>query len=586
MASRIPPCPDDRSINDWRPIEVICIGAGMCGIAVGCLFPQHIPNLKLTIYEKNTDVGGTWFENHYPGLRPDLTPHVYQYTFASNPNWTRFYPPGPEFEEYLRTVARKYEVYKHVEFSHRFLSAEWFEDDAQWEVTVKRLDDGTTFKDRADILIKCTGFVNDWRWPKVPGREKFKGTMLHTANWDDNFDPEDKTVAVLGYGSTGVQITPAIQPIVKQLDHYVRGKVWVPPGGGTNTEELIERNAHMNFDHDLGERHKFSENPETYLQFRKKQESYCNNVQKIFFKDTEAQLNFTAFLDQNLKETTKKKPWLYETLKPDYPPGCRRLVMGQGWLECMQKDNANIIPKDVREFTEAGIIDEDGVERSYDAIICATGFDSKLDSNTTPIIGRNSTPLSMVWKDRPTAYMGIQPEQMPNLFLMFGPNSAPFAGSIVHTFEACAHYIIKCVKKIQREYIKSMVCKPLALKSWIKHVDRHMGKTVMSASCVTWFKRNEPNGPVVTLWPGSAMHGYFGWENPRFEDFEYTSWLPEDDPFGWIGNGNTLEEKTGEGDTTLYMDYTDVSKVLHVSTTDYPAPGRLQSALTNGLHPN
>tara|TARA_R110002003_G_scaffold1993_8_gene23836 strand:+ start:3773 stop:4159 length:387 start_codon:yes stop_codon:yes gene_type:complete len=101
-------------------------------------------------------------------------------------------------------------------------------------------------KDRADILVKATGFVNDWRWPNVPGRDKFKGKMLHTAQWDDDFDPTGKNVAVIGYGSTGVQITPAIQPIVKHLDHYVRGKVWVPPGGGTNMEELVERKAHIN----------------------------------------------------------------------------------------------------------------------------------------------------------------------------------------------------------------------------------------------------------------------------------------------------------------------------------------------------
>lgn len=106
-----------------------------------------------------------------------------------------------------------------------------------------------TITDRAEIMIKATGLVNDWRWPNVPGREKFKGTMLHTANWDDNFDPSGKKVAVLGYGSTGVQITPAIQPLVKELDHYVRGKVWVPPGGGTNMEELIERGAHNNCKH-------------------------------------------------------------------------------------------------------------------------------------------------------------------------------------------------------------------------------------------------------------------------------------------------------------------------------------------------
>jgi len=360
MASRVPKNPDERPIDDYRPIKVICIGAGMNGIAVGALLPQHIPNLELTIYEKNPEVGGTWYENHYPGLRPDLTPHVYQYTFASNPNWTRFYPPGAEFEEYLKAVAAKFKVYDNTKFSHKFIKAEWFEEDGQWEVHVQRLSDNEIIVDRAEFLIKATGLVNEWQWPHIPGREKFKGTMLHTANWDDNFDPTGLKVAVLGYGSTGVQITPAIQPIVKQLDHYVRGKVWVPPGGGTNTEELIERGVENNFDHDLAERKYFSENPKAYLQFRRKQEAYCNNVQKIFFRDTEASVEFTKFLDSNLKESTRKKPWLYEALKPDYPPGCRRLIMGQIWLEKMQEPNANIISRDVVEFTEKGLIDSEG----------------------------------------------------------------------------------------------------------------------------------------------------------------------------------------------------------------------------------
>lgn len=129
-------------------------------------------------------------------------------------------------------------------------------------------------------------------------------------------------------------------------------------------------------DHDLAERKFFNENPKAYLEFRKKQEAYCNNVQKIFFKDSEAQKQFTTFLDANLKESTKQKPWLYDTLKPNYPPGCRRLIMGQAWLECMQESNANLIPTDVVQFTEKGLIDSDGVERDYDAIICATGFDA------------------------------------------------------------------------------------------------------------------------------------------------------------------------------------------------------------------
>jgi cation diffusion facilitator CzcD-associated flavoprotein CzcO len=564
MAPRVPPNPDTLAIDDYRPMKVICIGAGMSGILVGSTFPQKIPNLELVIYEKNTDVGGTWFENHYPGLRPDLTPHTYQYSFASNPNWSRFYPPGPEFEEYLREVSRKYDVYKNTKFGHRFQSAKWHQDLGQWEVQVLRLSDNTVIKDFAEVLIKATGFVNDWRWPDVPGREEFQGKMLHTANWDDNFDPTGKTVAVLGYGSTGVQVTPAIQPIVKKLDHYVRGKTWVPPGGGTCGEELLERKAHINFDHGLEERRNYVENPLVYLEYRKKMEFYTNSVQKFFFLGSPALDFFTQMIDQNMIETTKSKPELYKMLKPDYPPGCRRLIMGQGWLECLTQPNANLIPKDVKRFTKTGIEDVDGVHREYDAIICATGFDHNHDTRDTPFIGKDGTLLSDVWNPDPTAYFGVNPDKMPNLFLMFGPNSAPFSGSIVHTFEASAAYIVKCVKKLQQEYLKSMVCKPQALKNWVKHVDRHMNKTTFSSNCVTWFKRNDPKGRVITSWPGSAMNMYKGTDNPRFEDFEYESWLPEDDTMAWLGNGNTVAELSDDIASTNYIDYTDVSKILLV----------------------
>lgn len=564
MSARVPANPLERCIDEYRPMKVICIGAGMCGITVGCMFPEKIPNLELVIYEKNNDVGGTWLENHYPGLRPDLTPHVYQYTFASNPNWSRFYPPGPEFEDYLRAVARKYNVYQKTKFGHRFQSAKWHEDLGQWEVIVLRENDNTVIHDFAEVLIKATGFVNDWRWPNVPGREDYQGTMLHTANWDDNFDPTGKNVAVLGYGSTGVQVTPAIQPIVKHLDHYVRGKVWVPPGGGTCMEELIERGVSQNFDYTLDERKRFTENPQEYLAYRKKMEMYCNRVQRFAFTGTPELEVFTALLDANMRKTTEAKPELYDILKPDYPPGCRRLIMGQGWLECLTKPNTTLIPKDVRRFTKTGIEDVDGIHREYDAIICATGFDINLDNRNTPYIGKDGITLAEVWDPDPVAYFSISPEKMPNLFLMFGPNSAPFAGSIVHVFEAAAGYIIKCIQKMQREYIKSMVVKPAALQAWIKHVDYHMSRTTLSASCVTWFKRGKPNGRVITSWPGSAMHGYHGWENPRFEDFEYESWLHEDDPLSYLGNGQTVAEKTDIGDTTGYMNFEDVEKVIIV----------------------
>jgi cation diffusion facilitator CzcD-associated flavoprotein CzcO len=186
-------------------------------------------------------------------------------------------------------------------------------------------------------------------------------------------------------------------------------------------------------DHDLGERKLFTENPQLYLDFRKKQEAYCNNVQRIFFKDSEAQKQFTLFLDANLKETTKPKPWLYDVLRPNYAPGCRRLIMGQAWLECMQEDNANLIPKNVKEFTENGIIDEDGVERNYDAIICATGFDTSVLSLVLPSLYVLMLPQPLGqqrhtfhWKKRNSSFRSMGPRSSGLLWGQSRTDAEPF----------------------------------------------------------------------------------------------------------------------------------------------------------------
>jgi len=194
--------------------------------------------------------------------------------------------------------------------------------------------------------------------------------------------------------------------------------------------------------------------------------------------------------------------------------------------------------------------------------------------------------------------MSINPPKMPNMFVMFGPNSAPASASIIHTFEGAAHYIIKAIKKIQREYIKSMVCKPQALQNWLRHVDWQHSTTVLTANCRTWFKRNKADGRVITSFPGSALASYRAWENPRWEDYEYVSWLPEDNNMSWLGNGFTHAERSMDWtNTTDYMDWEDESNVLLVDNPVFTSPklheqiyhyaevdpGILDASRTNGV---
>lgn len=232
----------DKAIDDTRPVRVICIGAGFSGVCAAIRLPQRIPNLDLVVYEKNSDVGGTWFENHYPGIMCDIPSAAYQFTFASWSQWTEFYSGGREIEEYLKWVSRRFGVYRYVKMRHRVEGATWREDSATWEVKVTDLATGTTFTDTCDFLLSATGILNAWEWPVIPGLWDFKGRVLHSADWDDSADMRDKRIALIGGGSSGIQILPSLQPVAKNIDHYNRSQMWIAHGGFA-AEEAFKRNA-------------------------------------------------------------------------------------------------------------------------------------------------------------------------------------------------------------------------------------------------------------------------------------------------------------------------------------------------------
>ncbi len=166
----------------------------------------------------------------YPGVACDIPSHAYQFTFESWTQWTEFYSSGREIKEYLQRVARKYGVYKYLKTRHQVVGAAWQEDKAIWSVQVRNLESGEVFTDTCDFLVVATGILNDWRWPGIPGLNEFQGKLLHSANWDDSYDMTDNNIALIGGGSSSIQILPTLQPIAKRIDHYNRSKMWIASG--------------------------------------------------------------------------------------------------------------------------------------------------------------------------------------------------------------------------------------------------------------------------------------------------------------------------------------------------------------------
>lgn len=302
--------------------------------------------------------------------------------------------------------------------------------------------------------------------------------------------------------------------------------------------------------------------PEEYHAWRHKIEKSVNGAALITLFGSTTQQNFQKINQDAMREKLAKKPEIMEAMEPKWPPGCRRLTPGPGYLEALVEDNVNFLSTKIKRFTPGGLETVDGKERKVDLVICATGFDTSL-KQVIPIKGRGGIDLNDVWDPYPESYFGIFVPHMPNMLRFVGPNGAPGTGGFVHLIECACEYMIKAVQKVQREYIKSITVKPEAMAMLTKHIDKYFTKTIYTQPCKSWMKRGKEDGRVITLWPGSAIHAVIAFDNPRWEDFDYT-YLPETEynHFSWLGKGLALAQERDEV-TTEYLDLVDKPPVIN-----------------------
>jgi cation diffusion facilitator CzcD-associated flavoprotein CzcO len=336
--------------------------------------------------------------------------------------------------------------------------------------------------------------------PDYPGIQEFEGHLRHSSNWDPSFDPTGKTIAVIGNGASGIQVTTPLQKVAKHLDHYARSPTWIAPSFGQ--EKRSETPVYFS-----EERKKSFEDPKTYYNFRKPLESqfWCN-FHRIFNGskgNNEAKVAFK----QSMTTQLEKKPEILAAILPDFEPFCRRPTPGPGYLAAISADNVSYITTPIERFTKTGIVTVDGVERSVDAVICATGANRDW-APPFPIIA-NGIDLHEAWQPdgkykSPYAYFGIAPPLFPNLLFSTGPNSFGLSGTYPFTLETVATYIAKVLRKIQTQGIKTIVVSESAAADFIEYVDKFFEKTVLSGNCSSWYNGEALNFTVYILL--SLMH--------------------------------------------------------------------------------
>lgn len=398
-------------------------------------------------------------------------------------------------------------------------------------------------------VLSLTFDFSSWRWPRIPGIEDFQGKLLHSADWDTSYDWTDKSIAVIGIGSSGVQILPQVAKDAKHVDFFVRSSTWITPGPGALEPTAEEPEMDEKYNYTPQELQKFQEDPEYLRKHRrvlaeKRIESF---KRQMAGPDAQAKLDalFRAKMLERLGDSEKAKA-IAKWLIPDFPAGCRRLTPGPGFLEALIRENVDSQWDNLKRITATGIQLKDGRHLELDAIFCATGFDTSFQPRF-PIIGRDGIELSQKWSENdPEAYFGTAVPDFPNYFSFIGPNSPVSNGSLVQAIQMTGVYIYNLINKIQTQDIKSLEVSEVATREYNDYIQAWLAKTVWTAPCRSWYKRGTSDGKVVGLYAGSCYHWAEALREPRWEDFlvRYRQ-RPGENRFSWLGNGFTVRETEG-----------------------------------------
>lgn len=407
----------EHPVDHHRELKVAVIGGGLSGITAGILLPKKVPNINLTIIEKNSELGGTWLENSYPGVRCDVPAHVYQSTFEPNTQWSEVFAQGPEILSYWQSVAKKHDIYSKTRFGSRVTGAYWDEAKSQWRVNISDTKTLQQTDEYYDFVIPAIGHFNEWKLPDYPGISTFKGHLRHSSNWDTTFDPIEKRVAVIGNGASGVQVVPNLQPKVKHLDHYARSPTWIAGAFAGTLERQLEPTPYS------AEQLESFQDPAKYHEFRKKLESTFWRRYETQLKGTKESAQVITDFRNLMAKRLEAKPELLEQIVPDFSPHCRRLTPGPGYLEALTKDNVSFIRTPIEKITEDGIVTTDGIHRPVDAIICSTGANVDF-APPFPIVA-GDVDLSQAWRPEglygfPYTYLGVATPGFSNLLFLHG----------------------------------------------------------------------------------------------------------------------------------------------------------------------
>lgn len=521
---------------------------------------KFLKDYALVCYEKNDQIGGTWYENRYPGCACDIPAHTYTFPWFPNPDWSGYYSYSDEIQEYFSRFARTYGVEKYAVLNTEVTACTW--DGNKWTVQLRRKD-GSTFYDSCDVLVNGTGILNKWKWPNIEGLQDFNGIVAHSANWPKDLSWHNKRVAVIGTGSSSIQMVPKLAATAKDVTVFMRNQTYIGPqiGSGISNkaadDNAMDPEAAGKHIYTQKEKDKFRNDPAYHLDYRRAIERAVVGGFRAFYRGSEANLQAKAVMQKSMAEKIGPgNEELKKHLIPDWSPGCRRLTPGEGYLEALTQANVKPIFEEITKVTRTGIVTKNGVEHEADIIACATGFNIQFLPHFT-ITGINGVVMQ---DHEPNVYASVASPGFPNYFVVNGPRGNWGQGCALPSHDVQIEYIMQICRKMQRDRIKAIMPKVEVTDQMNLFMDAwHKKNSVWAENCRSWYKvschqrclsgergsltgyqDNKPNGRIY-IWPGSLLHHLKYMKTPRFEHYDIIC----EDPgnmFAFLGNGLTISE--------------------------------------------
>ena len=474
--------------------RIVILGAGMSGVCMGILLKRAGID-SFVILERSPGVGGTWWDNVYPGAQCDVRSHLYSFSFETNANWSRAFAPSREIQAYVEHCVDKYGLRGHLCLNTTLAEARWDEASSRWQL---RTGGGDALS--ADLFICSTGPLSRPRLPD--GIAEFKGTVMHSARWDAAYDFCGKRVALIGSAASAVQIAPPLATAAARLTIFQRTPSWILPrpdrAHGRLERALLRVGvfAHLN----------------RWWHY------WAHDVRYLAFSGRGLLHHAMSALADRHRRSQVASPELRDKLRPAYPMGCKRVLISSNYYPALSQPNVELVSHAALRFTADGLVAADGSVHRADVIVCATGFQTiKLLAGIT-VVGSGGTTLDRATSGGAEAYRGTLVAGFPNLFLLLGPNTATGHTSALIAVEAQASYIVKCIRRLDDLGAVSLDVKPAAMRINNRDLQDRLSRTVWaSPACSSWYKTAA--GKIFAIYPGYSTRLLLELRTPRFADF-------------------------------------------------------------------